>query len=32
VVRFEEHGLVAAARDYSHAKEGRILPPAGLFE
>ena len=32
VVRFDEHGLVADARDYSHVKQGRILPPAGLFE
>ncbi|MFC5924777.1 nuclear transport factor 2 family protein [Micromonospora vulcania] len=32
VLRFDEAGLVAEARDYSHAKEGRHTPPAGLFD
>ena len=27
VVRFDEHGLVAEAHDYSHAKDGRHEPP-----
>lgn len=31
VLRFDGEGLVAEARDYSHVKEGRFLPPAGLF-
>jgi ketosteroid isomerase-like protein len=31
-VRFDESGLVAEARDYSHVKEGHHAPPAGLFE
>ncbi|WCN82647.1 nuclear transport factor 2 family protein [Micromonospora sp. LH3U1] len=32
VLRFDEAGLVADARDYSHAKEGHHVPPAGLFD
>ncbi|RLP92870.1 nuclear transport factor 2 family protein [Micromonospora sp. BL4] len=32
LLRFDEAGLVAEARDYSHVMEGRHLPPAGLFE
>ena len=32
VLRFDETGLVAEARDYSHVKEGRFLPPGGLFD
>ena len=32
VLRFDETGLVAEARDYSHVKEGEHPPPAGLFE
>jgi hypothetical protein len=31
VLRFNDAGLVAEARDYSHLKEGRHLPPAGLL-
>jgi hypothetical protein len=31
VVRFDGEGLVAEARDYSRAQEGRLLPPPGLF-
>jgi hypothetical protein len=31
LLRFNHEGLVAEARDYSHVKEGRLLPPAGLF-
>ncbi|SIN36925.1 SnoaL-like domain-containing protein [Micromonospora cremea] len=31
LLRFDETGLVAEARDYSHVKEGRHAPPAGLF-
>lgn len=31
VLRFGEEGLVSEARDYSHVKEGRLLPPVGLF-
>jgi hypothetical protein len=31
LLRFTEAGLVAEARDYSHVKHGRVLPPAGLF-
>jgi hypothetical protein len=31
VVRFDDSGLVREARDYSHAKEGRELPPVGVF-
>ncbi|WP_431729219.1 nuclear transport factor 2 family protein [Verrucosispora sp. TAA-831] len=31
VVRFDADGLVTESRDYSHAKEGRIPPPTGLF-
>ncbi|MGW3613673.1 nuclear transport factor 2 family protein [Micromonospora sp. NPDC005163] len=31
VLRFDEVGLVAEARDYSHVKEGHHAPPAGLF-
>ncbi|MFD6565059.1 nuclear transport factor 2 family protein [Micromonospora profundi] len=31
VLRFDEAGLVAEARDYSHATQGRHLPPGDLF-
>ncbi|MEU7752199.1 nuclear transport factor 2 family protein [Micromonospora sp. NPDC049171] len=31
VLRFDEAGLVAEARDYSHVREGHHSPPAGLF-
>jgi hypothetical protein len=31
-LRFDEAGLVAEARDYSHMKEGRHVPPAALVE
>lgn len=31
LLRFDDEGLVTEARDYSHAKEGRFLPPANLF-
>ncbi len=31
VVHFNESGLVVAARDYSHVKEGHHVPPAGVF-
>jgi SnoaL-like protein len=31
VLRFDRAGLVAEARDYSHVRPGRVLPPAGLF-
>jgi ketosteroid isomerase-like protein len=31
LLRFDDAGLVAEARDYSHVKEGRHSPPAGLF-
>jgi hypothetical protein len=31
VVRFDQAGLVAEARDYSHVKDGHHLPPDGLF-
>ena len=31
LLRFDDGGLVAEARDYSHVKQGRFLPPAGLF-
>ncbi|MEK8109573.1 hypothetical protein NKG94_43850 [Micromonospora sp. M12] len=31
VLRFDDEGLVTEARDYSHAKEGRVLPPTDLF-
>jgi hypothetical protein len=31
VLRLDEAGLVAEARDYSHEEEGHHLPPAGLF-
>jgi hypothetical protein len=31
LLRFDDAGLVAEARDYSQAKQGRVLPPAGLF-
>jgi hypothetical protein len=31
LLRFNDEGLVAEARDYSHVKKGRDLPPAGLF-
>ncbi|MFE9189021.1 hypothetical protein ACFYL6_05360 [Micromonospora sp. NPDC007208] len=32
MLRFDEVGLVAEARDYSHVQEGQHSPPAGLFE
>jgi uncharacterized protein (TIGR02246 family) len=32
VVRFDQAGLVAEARDYSHVKDGHHPPPAGLFD
>jgi ketosteroid isomerase-like protein len=32
VLRLDESGLVAEARDYSHVKEGHHSPPAGVFE
>jgi ketosteroid isomerase-like protein len=32
LLRFDHEGLVAESRDYSHVKEGRLLPPAGLFK
>jgi ketosteroid isomerase-like protein len=32
VVRFDESGLVAEARDYSHVKEDHHAPSAGLFD
>jgi ketosteroid isomerase-like protein len=31
VVRFDDAGLVAEARDYSHVTEGHHEPPVGLF-
>jgi hypothetical protein len=31
LLRFDHDGLVTEARDYSHVKEGRFLPPPGLF-
>jgi len=31
VLRFDEAGLVAESRDYSHATQGRHLPPGDLF-
>lgn len=31
VLRFDHEGLVVEARDYSHVRPGRTLPPAGLF-
>ncbi len=31
LLRFDDGGLVAEARDYSHVKQGRFTPPAGLF-
>jgi hypothetical protein len=31
LLRFDDKGLVSEARDYSHVKKGRFLPPAGLF-
>jgi len=31
VVRFDQAGLVAEARDYSHVSDGHRPPPAGLF-
>jgi hypothetical protein len=31
VVHFDQAGLVAQARDYSHVKDGHHPPPAGLF-
>ncbi|MFG1678093.1 nuclear transport factor 2 family protein [Micromonospora sp. NPDC049282] len=32
LLRFDHEGLVAEARDYSHGREGRTLPPAGLID
>ena len=32
LLRFDDASLVAEARDYSQVKEGRVLPPASLFE
>jgi ketosteroid isomerase-like protein len=32
LLRFNEAGLVAGARDYSHVKEGSHSLPAGVFE
>jgi ketosteroid isomerase-like protein len=32
VLRFNEAGLVAEARDYSHVREGRHSPPPGVFD
>jgi hypothetical protein len=32
LLRFDDEGLVAEARDYSHAEEGSFPPPAGLFD
>jgi ketosteroid isomerase-like protein len=32
VLRFDEAGLVAEARDYSHVRQGRHTPLAGLFD
>ena len=31
VLRFDESGLVAESRDYSHVKPGSQPPPAGMF-
>lgn len=31
LLRFDDAGLVAEARDYSHVRQERLLPPAGLF-
>jgi ketosteroid isomerase-like protein len=31
VLRFDESGLVAESRDYSHTEPGSHEPPAGLF-
>ncbi|MCZ7436053.1 nuclear transport factor 2 family protein [Micromonospora sp. WMMC241] len=31
LLRFDHQGLVAEARDYSHVREGRSLPPPGLM-
>ncbi|WP_341720294.1 nuclear transport factor 2 family protein [Micromonospora sp. FIMYZ51] len=31
LLRFDDAGLVTGSRDYSHAREGRLLPPATLF-
>ncbi|MEH1165379.1 nuclear transport factor 2 family protein [Micromonospora sp. CPCC 205539] len=31
LLRFDEAGLVAEARDYSHVTEGEHTPPVGLF-
>jgi ketosteroid isomerase-like protein len=31
LVRFDEAGLVAEARDYSHVQEAHHEPPAGIF-
>ena len=32
VLRFDDDGLVAEARDYSHARDGDLPPPEGLFD
>jgi hypothetical protein len=32
LLRFDDGGLVAEARDYSHVKQGRFQPPADLFD
>jgi hypothetical protein len=32
LLRFNDEGLVVEARDYSHVKKGRHLPPTGLFK
>lgn len=31
VLRFDGSGLVAEARDYSHMRDGRELPPGSVF-
>lgn len=30
LLRFDDDGLVAEARDYSHVKPGRLMPPTAL--
>ena len=32
LLRFDDEGLVAEARDYSHVKQGRFPPPTDLFD
>jgi hypothetical protein len=32
LLRFDDEGLVAEARDYSHVKQGRFPPPTNLFD